>query len=36
VFRFLAQAWDVTEGHRRAADYPTHQVDVTVLAGSPS
>jgi hypothetical protein len=33
VFRFLAWAWDVTEAHRRAADYPTHQVDVTVLAG---
>jgi hypothetical protein len=33
VFRFLAWAWDVTEGHRRAADYPIHQVDVTVLAG---
>jgi hypothetical protein len=33
VFRFLAFAWDVTEGHRRAADYPIHQVDVTVLAG---
>jgi hypothetical protein len=33
VFRFLAWAWDVTEGHRRAADYPVHQVDITVLAG---
>ena len=33
VFRFLAWAWDVTEGHRRAGDYPIHQVDITVLAG---
>jgi hypothetical protein len=33
VFRFLAFAGDVTEGHRRAAGYPIHQVDVTVLAG---
>jgi hypothetical protein len=33
VFRFLAWAWDVTEGHHRAADYPIHQVDITVLAG---
>jgi hypothetical protein len=33
VFRFLAWGWDVPEAHRRAADYPTHQVDVTVLAG---
>jgi hypothetical protein len=36
VFRFLAFAWDVTEGHRRAADYPIRQVDVTVLAGFAS
>jgi hypothetical protein len=33
VFRFLAWAWDVTEGHRRAADYPIRQVNITVLAG---
>jgi hypothetical protein len=32
-FRFLAHAWDVTEGHRRAADYPIRQVNITVLAG---
>ena len=33
VFRFLAWAWDVTEGHRRAADYTIHQADITALAG---
>ena len=33
VFRFLAFAWDVTEGHRRAADYTIHQADITALAG---
>jgi hypothetical protein len=33
LFRFLAFAWDVTQAHRRAADYPIHQVDIAVLAG---
>ena len=36
IFRFLAFAWDVTEGHRLAADYPVYQADVTVLAGLAS
>ena len=32
VFRFLAWAWDIGQAHRRAADYPVHQVDIGGLA----
>ena len=36
IFQFLGFAWDVTEGHRLAADYPVYQADITVLAGLAS